>query len=137
MSSTTPEVTASGSATSGRSANNASGGRGGNRQRGNRAGRTRGASGQQQGSSSNNRSVFTGSNTDDMNGHVFQCFEEQSDRRQYAKTIEALDGYVKKNLTYSADMAPLFASLEDGDACDQSTRGSGRRRWGDNEDDIC
>jgi hypothetical protein len=45
-----------------------------------------------------------------MNGHVFQCFEEQSDRRQYAKTIEALDGYVKKNLTYSADMAPLFAS---------------------------
>ncbi|KAI2513612.1 hypothetical protein MHU86_752 [Fragilaria crotonensis] len=109
MSSTTPEVTASGSAISGRSANNASGGRGGNRQRGNRAGRTRGASGQQQGSSSNNRSVFTG-NTDDMNGHVFQCFEEQSDRRQYAKTIKALDGYVKKNLTYSADMAPLFAS---------------------------
>jgi hypothetical protein len=45
-----------------------------------------------------------------MNGNVFQCYEEQSDRRQYAKTVEALDAYVKKTLTYSADLAPLFAA---------------------------
>ena len=44
-----------------------------------------------------------------MNGNVFQCYEEQSDRRQYAKTIEALDAYVKKELPFAADMAPLFA----------------------------
>ena len=58
---------------------------------------------------SSNRAMFTG-NTADMNGNVFQCYEEQSDRRQYAKMIEALDAYVKKKLTFAADMAPLFAS---------------------------
>ncbi|KAI2508903.1 Reverse transcriptase (RNA-dependent DNA polymerase) [Fragilaria crotonensis] len=46
-----------------------------------------------------------------MNGNVFQCYEEQADRQQYAKTLEALDAYVKKKLsTYSADLAPLFAT---------------------------
>jgi hypothetical protein len=45
-----------------------------------------------------------------MNGNVFECFEEQLDRRQYAKTVEALDAYIKKNMTYSADMTPLFAT---------------------------
>jgi hypothetical protein len=44
-----------------------------------------------------------------MNGNVFECYEEQSDRRQYAKTVEALEGYVKKTLKYSEDLAPLFA----------------------------
>jgi hypothetical protein len=45
-----------------------------------------------------------------MNGNVFQCPEEQRDGTQYAKTVEALDAYVKKTLTYSADLAPLFAA---------------------------
>ena len=31
---------------------------------------------------------------DEMNGHVFECYEEQSDRRQYAKMLEVLDGWV-------------------------------------------
>ena len=44
-----------------------------------------------------------------MNGNVFECYEEQSDRRQYAKTLEVLDGYVRKTLKYSEDLAPLFA----------------------------
>jgi hypothetical protein len=43
-----------------------------------------------------------------MNGNVFECYEEQTDRRQYGKTIEALDSYSKKHLKYSADLAALF-----------------------------
>jgi hypothetical protein len=33
--------------------------------------------------------------------------QEQSDRRQYAKTLEALEGYVKKNLKFADDIAPF------------------------------
>ena len=47
--------------------------------------------------------------TEGMNGNVFECYEEQSDRRQYAKTLEVLDRYVRKTLKYSEDLAPLFA----------------------------
>jgi hypothetical protein len=43
--------------------------------------------------------------TDSMNGNDFECYNEQSDRRQYAKSIEALEGYVKKNLDFSEDVA--------------------------------
>lgn len=45
-----------------------------------------------------------------MNGNVFECHDEQTDRRQYAKTVEALEGYAKKNLKYAEDLAPLFAT---------------------------
>ena len=45
-----------------------------------------------------------------MNGHVFECYEEQGDRRQYAKTLEALEGYVKKTCKFPQDIAPLFAT---------------------------
>jgi hypothetical protein len=44
-----------------------------------------------------------------MNGHVFECFEEQGDRRQYAKTVEALQAYMQKTMRYSEDLKPLFA----------------------------
>lgn len=44
-----------------------------------------------------------------MNGHVFECAFEQGDKRQYAKTVEALEGYAKKNLKFSEDFASLFA----------------------------
>ena len=44
-----------------------------------------------------------------MNGNVFERYEEQHDRRQYAKTMEALEAYTNKNLKYSEDLAPLFA----------------------------
>jgi hypothetical protein len=40
-----------------------------------------------------------------MNENVFECYDEQTDRRQYAKTLEALDGYVKKGMKYSEDLA--------------------------------
>ena len=35
---------------------------------------------------------------------------EQGNKRQYSKTIEALEGYAKKNLKFSEDFASLFAS---------------------------
>ena len=33
-----------------------------------------------------------------MNGNVFECFKEKTDRRQYAKTVAALEGYAEKTL---------------------------------------
>ena len=54
------------------------------------------------------RTNFRG-DTEAMNGHVFECYDEQNDRRQYTKTRDALDGYVKKNLKFVEDLLPLFA----------------------------
>ena len=45
-----------------------------------------------------------------MNSNVFECYDKQTDRRQFAKTVEALKGYVKKNLKYPKDLASLFAT---------------------------
>ena len=86
----------------------------GARQRGSRGGRQRnnnsnpGTSGQQA-ATSRSRAAFRG-NTEEMNGNVFECFEEQSDRRQFSKTIECLDAYARKTLSYTADLTPLFAA---------------------------
>ena len=44
-----------------------------------------------------------------MNGHVFQCSEEQTDQLQYKTTLEALQSHVKKSLKYPRDLALLFA----------------------------
>ena len=103
MSQQTPDAATSSSATGARSS--------GNRnvtnraKRGNRAGRTRNGGT----TTTTSRPTFKG-DTEDMNGNVFQCYEEQANRRQYAKTFEALNAYVKKKLIYSADLAPLFAT---------------------------
>ena len=43
-----------------------------------------------------------------MNGHVFQCHHEQTDRRQYAKTVAALITYCQKTLKNWDAVAPLF-----------------------------
>jgi hypothetical protein len=43
-----------------------------------------------------------------MNGNMFDCYDEQQDRRQYAKSVEALESYVKKHLKFSEDMSNLF-----------------------------
>jgi hypothetical protein len=53
-------------------------------------------------------STYKGS-TAEMNGHVFECFDEQGDRRQYAKTVEALQAYMQNTMRYSEDLKPLFA----------------------------
>ncbi|KAI2503212.1 hypothetical protein MHU86_11235 [Fragilaria crotonensis] len=82
-------------------------GRGGQRNRSGRSGR-----GQQSGRGSHRPPRSTGfkGTTTEMNGNVFECYDEQTDRRQYAKTVEALEGYAKKNLKYAEDLATLFAT---------------------------
>jgi hypothetical protein len=40
-----------------------------------------------------------------MNGHVFQCFNECEDKKQFSKTVEALGEYIAKRLKYPGDMA--------------------------------
>lgn len=42
--------------------------------------------------------------------NVFECLEDQTERRQFTKTQEALKACVKKNLKLAEDMAPLFAN---------------------------
>jgi len=42
-----------------------------------------------------------------MNGHVFQCFNECEDKKQFSKTVEALGEYIAKKLKYPGDMVSL------------------------------
>ena len=111
MSTNTTDAAAS--ATSGRGS---AGGRHSNRPRGNRGGTGRQRNDSQTGgattytaTTTRTRSTFKG-NTEGMSGHVFECFEEQNDRRQYGKTVEALDAFARKTMQYAADLAPLFAA---------------------------
>jgi len=55
-------------------------------------------------------SVFKG-NTPGMNGHVFKCFDERDDKKQFSKTVEILGEYIAKNLKYPGDLAPLTKHL--------------------------
>jgi len=51
-------------------------------------------------------SIFK-SNIEEMNGHVFQCFNECEDKKQFSNTVEALGEYIAKKLKYPGDMASL------------------------------
>jgi hypothetical protein len=51
--------------------------------------------------------MFKG-NTIDMNGHVFECYEERGDRTQLPKTLEALGEYAAKKLKYPEDLQSLY-----------------------------
>ena len=51
-------------------------------------------------------STFKG-NTEEMNGHVFQCFNKCEDKKQFSKTVEALGEYIAKKPNYPGDMASL------------------------------
>jgi hypothetical protein len=46
--------------------------------------------------------------TEGMNGHIFGCFDEQGNKRQYAKTMEALAQYANKTYKFSEDFTSLF-----------------------------
>ena len=46
-----------------------------------------------------------------MNGHVFQCFNEGSDKNEFTKTVEALHEYIAKKLTYPGDLWSLTTEL--------------------------
>jgi hypothetical protein len=58
-------------------------------------------------SSQSSRGTFKG-NTIDMNGQVFECYEERGDRTQFLKTLEALGEYAAKKLKYPEDLQSLF-----------------------------
>ena len=97
---TTPTTVATGqrSAGSGRGRNRSSGrggGRGGGQSTATSSTRARGP-------------TFRGT-TAEMNGHVFQTSEEQPNRVQFKKTMEALEAYAKTKLTFAEDLATLFA----------------------------
>lgn len=46
-----------------------------------------------------------------MNGHVFQCPNEGSDKNEFTKTIEALHEYIAKKILYPGDMWNLTTEL--------------------------
>jgi hypothetical protein len=54
--------------------------------------------------------VFVG-NTEDMNGHVFQCFNESADPNQFEKTVKVLGEYAAKKFKHAGDLEPLFRDL--------------------------
>ena len=86
------------------------GGRGRNRTRGSR-GRGRGASGGSRTTATSRpaRSNFKGA-TDEMQGNGFECYNEQHDRRQFAKTMEFLEIYAKKKYQHFQDLSSIFAA---------------------------
>jgi len=42
-----------------------------------------------------------------MKGHVFQCFNECDDKKQFSKKVEAVGEYITKKLKYLGDMDSL------------------------------
>jgi hypothetical protein len=46
-----------------------------------------------------------------MNGHVFQCFNECDDKKQFSKTVEAVGEYIAKKLKYPGDIDSLTKDL--------------------------
>jgi hypothetical protein len=44
-------------------------------------------------------------NTEGINGHVFQCHGENTDKQQFMKTVGILGEYVNKTFTYPQDLA--------------------------------
>ena len=107
MMSTTSSLTTPTTVTAGQ--RGAGGGRGRNRGGGRGGGRAGG--GQSTAASGTTRrgaTVFKGA-TAEINGHVFQTSEEQPNRVQFKKTMEALEAYAKTKVTFFEDLAPLFA----------------------------
>jgi len=82
------------------------GGRGGGRSgRGYRGNRTTSTS-----TTPRARSTFKG-NTEEMNGHVFQRFNECNDEKLFSKTVEAVGEYIAKKLKYPGNMDSLTNDL--------------------------
>ncbi|KAI2505104.1 hypothetical protein MHU86_9292 [Fragilaria crotonensis] len=73
--------------------------------------RTGASSGRGQQGRTSHRPTLTNfkGDTEGMNANVFECFEEQTDRRQFTKTLEAPEAYIKKILKFAEDMTALFA----------------------------
>ena len=46
-----------------------------------------------------------------MNGHVFQCFNECNNKKQFSKTVAAVGEYIAKKIKYPGDMDSLTKDL--------------------------
>ena len=49
----------------------------------------------------------------EMNGHVFQCYGETSNKNQFNQTVEELDGYIRINLKHSEDVKKMVKKMKD------------------------
>ena len=56
--------------------------------------------------------VYFDGETEAMHGHVFQTFAESGNRRQFTKTVEALERYINKKLKFPKDMKSLTNKLK-------------------------
>jgi hypothetical protein len=100
MSTTGSEGTAGGATKAPTTMSMGHGGRSGGRGRGFGRG-TRGGRGEGRGPPCPT-SNFKGSITK-MNGHVFQCFSEGSNKNEFTKTVKVLHEYIAKKLMYPSD----------------------------------
>jgi hypothetical protein len=80
-------------------------GRGGGRNRGRGYDRNR-----QNTTNNRSKSTFKG-HTSEMNGHVFECFNEGTKQGQFTKTLEALGEYMAKNIKIPGVMMCLTENL--------------------------
>ena len=48
-----------------------------------------------------------------MNGYVFQCYGETSNKNQFNRTVEELDGYIGINLKHSKDVKKMIKKMKD------------------------
>ena len=66
--------------------------------------------------------------TFEMHGYVFQKLAELGNRRQFTKTLEALDRYINKKLKFTGDMRSLYQRCESpkltdpGDICEEDAQ---------------
>ena len=83
---------------------------------GGRGGRGRGYQGRNPRNTNANRTppgpTFKG-DTPDMNGHVYQTFNENDDKRQFGKTTEALGRWINMNTKNLGDLMTLYTDLSD------------------------
>ena len=64
--------------------------------------------------------TFKGS-VKEMNGHVFQCYgETSSNKTQFNRTVEELDGYIGINFKHSEDIKRMVKTMEDKDFTEPS-----------------
>ena len=49
----------------------------------------------------------------EMSGHVFQCYGETSNKNQFNRTVEELDGYIGINLKHSEDIKKMVKKMKD------------------------
>jgi hypothetical protein len=57
-------------------------------------------------------SLFKG-DAADMNGHVYQTFNESDDKRQFRKTTEALGRWINLHTKNSGDLMVLYTDLQE------------------------